>query len=90
MAHYPATGLLMTTPRFSLVHRTAVGSAAQALVLSGCQPTHGNGAPCLAPPLTYHHFPASTNSLAGFELSHPYDENHSSLNLRPIHGIQYP
>jgi len=32
MAHYPATGLLMTTPRFSLVHRTAVASVAQALV----------------------------------------------------------
>src|ERR1700681_2578824 len=63
MAHYPPTGLLMTTPRSSLVHRTAVGSAAQVLVLSGCQPTNGKGAHCLAPPLAYHHFPASTNSL---------------------------
>ena len=67
MAHYPATGLLMTTPRFSLVHRTAVGSAAQALVLSGCQPTNGNGVHLSCAALAYHHFPASTNSLAGFE-----------------------
>src|SRR5580700_2406091 len=67
MAHYPPTRLLMTTPRSSLVHRTAVGSAAQALVLSGCQPTNGKSAHCLAPPLAYHHFSASTNSLVRFE-----------------------
>jgi hypothetical protein len=90
MAHYPATGLLMTTPRSSLVHRTAVGSAAQALVVFGCQrhPWQGRSWSCAT--RAYAHFPASPNSLAGFKLSHLYHETISSLNLHPIHGIQYP
>ena len=45
---------------------------------------------CLAPRLVCNHFPASTNSSCVSNL-HPLERKPiSSLNLRPIHGIQYP